>query len=57
MTEAEQQAFSIYELICTTSANRPIAGSRSHAAEIQAIEQAMDVLEILKRRARQPKAS
>jgi hypothetical protein len=25
MTEAEQQAFSIYELIGTTSANRPIA--------------------------------
>jgi ribose 1,5-bisphosphokinase PhnN len=34
-----------------------ISGSRSHSAEIQAIEQAMDVLEVLKRRARQPKAS
>ena len=27
-----------------------ISGSRSHSAEIQAIEQVMDVLEILKRR-------
>jgi hypothetical protein len=34
-----------------------ILGSRSHEAEIQAIEQAMDVLEVLKRRAGQPKAS
>jgi hypothetical protein len=34
-----------------------IFGSRSHSAEIQAIEQAMDVLEVLKRRASQPKAS
>jgi hypothetical protein len=34
-----------------------ILGSRSHSAEIQAIEQAMDTLEILKRRASQPKAS
>jgi hypothetical protein len=34
-----------------------ISGSRSHSAEIQAIEEAMDVLEVLKRRARQPKAS
>ena len=34
-----------------------ISGSSSHSAEIQAIEQAMDVLEILKRKARQPKAS
>jgi hypothetical protein len=33
-----------------------ISGSRSHSAEIQAIEEAMDVLEVLKRRAR-PKAS
>jgi hypothetical protein len=34
-----------------------ISGSRSHSEEIQAIEQAMDVLEVLKRRARQAKAS
>lgn len=34
-----------------------IVGSRSHFAEIQAIEQAMDTLEVLKRRANQPKAS
>lgn len=34
-----------------------ILGSRSHSAEVQAIEQAMDVLEILKRKARQPRAS
>ena len=33
-----------------------ISGSRSHSAEIQAIDEAMDVLEALKRRAR-PKAS
>jgi hypothetical protein len=34
-----------------------IFGSRSHSGEIQAIEQAMDALEVLKRRASQPKAS
>jgi len=34
-----------------------ILGSRSHSAEIQAIEQAMDALEVLKRKASQPKAS
>jgi hypothetical protein len=34
-----------------------ILGSRSHSAEIQAIEQAMDALEVLKRRASHPKAS
>jgi len=34
-----------------------ILGSRSHSSEIQAIEQAMDALEVLKRRAGQPKAS
>ena len=34
-----------------------ILGSRSHSAEIRAIEEAMDALEILKRRASQPKAS
>jgi hypothetical protein len=34
-----------------------ILGSRSHAAEIDAIEEAMDVLEVLKRRASQSKAS
>jgi hypothetical protein len=34
-----------------------ILGSRSHSAEIQAIEQAMDVVEVLKRRTSQPKAS
>ena len=34
-----------------------ILGSRSHSAEIRAIEQAMDVLEVLKRKASQPKAS
>ena len=34
-----------------------ILGSRSHSEEIQAIEEAMDVLEVLKRRASQPKAS
>ena len=34
-----------------------ILGSRSHSAEIQAIEHAMDALEVLKRRAGQPKAS
>jgi hypothetical protein len=34
-----------------------ISGSRSHSEEIQAIEEAMDVLEVLKRRARQAKAS
>jgi hypothetical protein len=32
-----------------------ILGSRSHSAQIQAIEQAMDVVEVLKRRASQPK--
>ncbi len=34
-----------------------IVGSGSHSAEIQAIEQAMDTLEVLKRKATQPKAS
>jgi hypothetical protein len=34
-----------------------ILGSRSHSAEIQAIEQAMDTVEVLKRRASRPKAS
>jgi hypothetical protein len=34
-----------------------ISGSRSHSAEVQAIEEAMDVLEVLKRRVHQPKAS
>jgi hypothetical protein len=34
-----------------------ILDSRSHSAEIQAIEQAMDAVEVLKRRVSQPKAS
>src|SRR5262252_9737552 len=34
-----------------------ILGSKSHAAEINAIEEAMDDLELLKRKAGQPKAS
>lgn len=34
-----------------------ISGSRAHSAEIQAIEDAMDVLEVLKRRTQQSKAS
>lgn len=34
-----------------------ISGSRAHVAEIQAIEDAMDVLEVLKRRAQQSRAS
>lgn len=34
-----------------------IFGSKSHSAEIDAIEQAMDALEVVKRRAGQPKAS
>jgi len=34
-----------------------ILGSKSHAAEIDAIEQAMDSLELLKRKADQAKAS
>ena len=33
MTEAEQQAFSIYELIGTTSANRPIAFRSTEQAQ------------------------
>jgi hypothetical protein len=44
------------EEILSKRLNR-ISGSRSHSAEIQAIEQAMDALEVLKRRASQPKAS
>lgn len=34
-----------------------IGGSRSHAAELAAIEEAMDVLEALRRRVNPPKAS
>jgi hypothetical protein len=34
-----------------------ISRSTSHAAEIKAIEKAMDALEILRRKASQPKAS
>jgi len=34
-----------------------ILGSSSHATEIEAIEQAMDTLEVLKRKASQPQAS
>jgi len=34
-----------------------ISGSRAHSLEIQAIEDAMDVLEVLKRRAQQSRAS
>lgn len=34
-----------------------ILGSKSHAAEIDAIEHAMDSLELLKRKDSQPKAS
>jgi hypothetical protein len=34
-----------------------ISRSTSHAAEIEAIEKAMDALEILRRKASQPKAS
>ena len=33
MTEAEQQAFSIYELIGTTSANRPMAFRSNEEAQ------------------------
>jgi hypothetical protein len=34
-----------------------ISRSTSHAAEIEAIEKAMDALEVLRRKASQPKAS
>lgn len=34
-----------------------ILGSKSHSAEIQAIEEAMDAVEVLKRRGSQPMAS
>lgn len=44
------------EMILSSRLDR-ISRSSSHSAEIQAIEQAMDVLEVLKRKARQLKVS